>query len=192
MQAKDSSSRYGILSMLFHWSIATLFLVQFYLIKRRPYLPEDAPERGLYMLLHKSIGVTLLPIALAFLIWRLKNLRPRLPGHIKPHEIFLARTSHTLLYAIMLIMPISGYLMSTFFGGTTSFFGLFNLPMLVGQNEAASAFFSSMHTIGANCFIGLAIFHIAAALKHHFVGKNDILRRMLPAYNPSPLEGEKE
>lgn len=176
----NSANRYGWLSMLFHWSIAVGFIAQFYLIYRRPYFPEDSPERLQYILLHKSLGITLLFAGILYILWHFVTPKPPYAAKVKPWETQAAHITHGLLYLLMLIMPISGYMISMAAGIATSWFGYVELPMLIGKNDHIRGVAKAIHEYGSFTLIGLAAIHTLAALKHHFINHDNTLRRMLP------------
>ena len=140
---------------------------------------------------HKSFGFLVFILAVIRVLWRWVNPTPALPVGTKTWEKGAAHASHFLLYLLIFILPISGWLMSTASplndpGAYPTqiknmVFGLFEMPDLfpVGD-EKLSKLFGRIHEVAAFALAGLLIIHIAAALKHHFIGKNNVLRRMLP------------
>jgi len=178
MALQNSSERFGSLTKLLHWLIFPLFIVQYFLVYRREYFPKDSPEKLQYILLHKSIGVVLLLLAFFMLVWRHAGQRPTsLNGNSL--ERVLAKLTHILLYVSMLIMPISGILMSLSAGYNVSVFGLFNLPFAMTKNEALGNLMYTTHVWTSYAVIGLVSLHVLAALFHHFVRKDKVLTRML-------------
>lgn len=162
-----------------HWLIAALIGAQFYIMTRRDYFPEGAPEKMQYMLWHKSIGITLLLCILALGVFRHLGKRPMMLNSMPRWERIAARISHILLYLLVLLMPIGGYLMSTFSGYDVRFFG-YLLPKLVSINQPLADLCYQGHVTSAYVLLGVLGVHILAALKHHFIDKDSILRRMLP------------
>ena len=94
-----------------------------------------------------------------------------------------AEASHYLLYALMIAIPLSGWLMSSAKGFQTVYFGVLPIPDLLVKNEALGETLALVHKFLNFTMIATVIVHVAAALKHHFIDKDDILRRMLPARN---------
>ncbi len=178
MSLQNTPEKFGSLTKLLHWSIFILFVVQYYLVYRREYFPKGSAEKMQYMMLHKSFGVIILILAFVMLIWGRVGKRPSIPGNAI--EKFAAKAVHVLLYVSMFIMPISGILMSQFGGYPISLFGSFDMPVLFGKNEALGNFCFELHEISSFAIMGIVGVHVLAALFHHFVKKDNVLRRMLP------------
>jgi cytochrome b561 len=135
---------------------------------------------------HKSVGITILALALIRLLWRWANPTPTLPDTLKPYERSLAQFTHAALYGLLFAMPISGWLMSSARGFPVSWFGFFQLPDLVPKNKALYDWMLTTHDALAWTLGVIVALHVAAALKHHYLLKDDTLRRMLPfTRNPS-------
>ncbi|MGH2411892.1 MAG: cytochrome b, partial [Chloroflexota bacterium] len=118
-----------------------------------------------------------------------------LPTTLKPHERALARITHAALYVVLFAMPLSGWIGSSAGGHPVKWFNLFTLPMLVGKNRPLSGVMGETHEVLAICLGLIVVLHIAAALKHHFVLRDDTLRRMLPmgtAATASGIAGRQE
>jgi cytochrome b561 len=129
---------------------------------------------------HKWSGVTLCLLVLIRLAWRLTHRPPRLPEDMARAMQLAARVGHWLLYLLMIAIPLSGWLMSSAKGFQTVWFGVLPIPDLIGKDKALGDLLESVHT-GLNvCLVALIAVHIAAALKHHFVDRDDVLIRMLP------------
>jgi cytochrome b561 len=99
---------------------------------------------------------------------------------MSPFEIILAKTTHFLLYAIMLIQPLTGITMSQLSGHTVSLFGWVSLPTLFSKNKYFGDIFYQAHVWGSYLIIGLVSLHVLAALYHHIIKKDMVLRRMMP------------
>jgi cytochrome b561 len=179
MATENTAESWGSVSRTFHWIffilVAALLIVGNIMID----LPKEDPARPQIYNLHKSFGVVALVVALLALAWRLRSGRPDFPSHMKPWEIGLARTVHALLYATLLLQPVSGYIMSAAAGFPPSFFGLFMVPDLVGKNEPLAHFFNEVHYWTGWAIVGLLVLHLAGAAKHHFIDKDNTLRRMM-------------
>lgn len=179
MQLKNSLSRYGAIAQLFHWAIVILVVTQFVLAKRADDLPRGLAKLAV-LAQHKSVGITILGLALLRLAWRLFNPVPPVPPNTPRWQQFAAHGSHFLLYALLLIIPVLGWLMSSARSFSVSWFGLFTLPDFIEPSTAAFDFLHAAHETLAKVLAALALLHIAAALKHHFIDHDDVLRRMLP------------
>ncbi len=177
---KNSAERFGSLTKILHWSIFALFVLQYFLVYRREYFPKHSPEKLQYILLHASIGPVVLALALLMLAWHFVGTRPALPKDMSPVHIMAAKIMHFSLYVVMLFQPISGVLMSQYAGYPVSVFGWFDIPTLVQKNEAMGHLGHEAHEICSFVIIGLVSLHVLAALYHHFIAKNNVLKRMLP------------
>ena len=179
MSIRNTRERWGSLAQFLHWLIVALIVLQATLGLTGLLLPLSL-EKLAVLARHKSIGITIMGLAVLRLLWRWLNPTPPLPSNLKPHERVLARCTHAALYVLLFAMPLTGWIMSSARGFPVSWFNLFQLPDLVPKSEAL---YNAMVTTHAALAIALAVtvtLHIAAALKHHFVLKDDTLRRMLP------------
>ena len=177
---KNTTERFGIITQLLHWSITLLVLTNFYLIFRRAYLAETDPLSLTYILLHKEFGVTILFLALVFIIWRFFVIKPPYPTTMSNFERHASTFIQRLLLVLIVLMPIAGILMSYFGGRPTHVFNLFVIPALQTPNKFWSGIFFDIHvTIGITIIAALTI-HILASLRHHFWKQDNVLRRMLP------------
>jgi cytochrome b561 len=178
MQLKNTLTRYGALAQLFHWVIVVLVITQFVLALRAEGL---SPIKKIGVLAtHKSIGITILMLAVLRLAWRLFNQVPPQPRGIPRWQELAAHVSHFLLYALLFITPVLGWLMSSARAFSVSWFGLFTLPDFIEPNKAAFERLKDWHEAMAFTLAAIALIHLAAALKHHFYDRDDVLRRMLP------------
>jgi cytochrome b561 len=178
MALRNTTRRWGWVAQLLHWLIVVLIIVQVTLAS----LADDAPPLKKLGLLarHKSVGLTILALAILRLAWRWINPTPELPTTLKPYERALARFTHAMLYLLLFAMPLSGWMMSSARGFPVSWFGLFQLPDLVPKDKALYEGLLATHATLA-CVLGAVVaLHVAAALKHHFYLRDDTLRRMLP------------
>ena len=176
MQIKNNSTHFGLVAIILHWLIAILIIgmlaVGLYMVA----LPIGLQKLKLYGL-HKAFGIIILGLVGLRIIWRLTNTTPSLA--LPKLELIAARLAHLGLYCLMLAMPISGWFMTSAAGLAPSFFGLFTLPNLVAPNEQLFQWFAFVHQWLAYGLIALISIYTLAALKHHFIDKDDILRRMI-------------
>ena len=180
MAIKNSTRRWGAVSQLLHWLIALLIIVQFTLAL----LADDLPNGMKKLVLlsrHKSVGITILVLVFLRLGWRWSNATPLLPTNLKPYERMLARATHLLLYVLLFAVPLTGWTMSSARGFPVSWFGFFQLPDLVPKNSQLYEVLVTTHETLAWTLAAIVALHVGAALKHHFVLKDDVLRRMLPS-----------
>ena len=173
---KNTIDSYGWLSKLLHWvmtlAIITMFVVAYIMTD----MPGDNPTKGLLYGGHKSVGLTLLVLVVIRFGWRLMNLVPLLPDTMPAWQKFLAHANVLFLYAAILTMTLSGFLMSYYTWGVP-WFGLFTLKAAVTNKEFASLM-KDVHEIASYFLIVSFCAHVLAALYHHFVRKDNILRRM--------------
>ncbi len=183
---RNSSTEYGAFSKVMHWLMAGIILP---LIMVGIYMADlpmvtDAEKQFALMLYgaHKSFGVVMLLLVAIRLVWMTLNSTPPLPAVFDEIERKLVEGLKRLLYLMMIIMPVSGYLMSSAHGHPIELFGLFKLPALIGKNESVFGFLHGMHMIIGWLMLMAVMAHVAGALKHRFletVSGKDILQRML-------------
>jgi len=171
--------RWGWVSQTLHWLIVALVVVQVTLWLLFDDLPPGMRKLTL-IARHKSFGITILGLAIVRLLWRWLNPTPELPPTLRPYERNLARFTHALLYLLLFAMPLSGWTMSSARGFPVSWFGLVQLPDLVPKNKPLYAALLTTHGVLACALAAVVTLHVLAALKHHFVLRDDVLRRMLP------------
>jgi cytochrome b561 len=183
MSLRNTTSRWGAVAQFLHWLIVALIIVQ---VTLALWADELHGMRKLAMLArHKSFGITILGLATLRLLWRWMNPKPPLPATLKPYERRLAHLSHTLLYVLLFALPLSGWMMSSARGFPVSWFGFFQLPDLVPKSKPLYEALVTTHATLA-CVLGaVVVLHIAGALKHHYVLRDDVLRRMLPFTHPT-------
>lgn len=184
---RNTASGYGLVAILLHWlvalSIAGLFGLGLWMVELTYYDDwyRTAPN------LHKSIGVLLFAGVLLRLAWRAFNPRPSALATHGPVERRAAALVHGLLYALVLAVMVSGYLISTADGRPIQVLGLFEVPATLSglPNQADVA--GDLHLILAVTLVTLAAVHALAALKHQFIDRDGTLNRMLrPATRPEP------
>ena len=181
MTLRNSVRHWGAIAQLLHWLIAVLVVVQVTLGMMADDLPAGVRKLTL-LARHKSVGITILALAAMRLGWRWANPTPPLPATLKPYEMTLARVSHALLYTLLFAVPLTGWMMSSARGFPVSWFGFFQLPDLVPKSKPLYDMLVMTHQTLAWSLVALAGLHAGAALKHHFIHKDDVLRRMLPFF----------
>ena len=175
----NTTDRFGLIAIGLHWVIALsifgLFGVGWYMIDLTYYdeLKYTMPS------IHKSVGMLLILVFLISLLWKLINLTPKPVGGSSRFEIIASRLAHLGLSGLIAIILISGYLIPTAKGLGISVFGWFEVPATITSIPQQEDVTGLIHKYAAYTIIGLALLHAAAALKHHFINKDDTLRRML-------------
>ncbi len=185
MSAEASSSRYTAVAIALHWAMAALLLFMIW-------LGWNMEENEARFQLHKSIGITILFLALARLAWRFVNPPPALPEGVPKPEKTASHAVHIAFYALMIGIPLGGWLMVSVspFQVSTVLYGIVSWPhlpfteSLIGED--LYNFVEFFHSKGAWVIIGLLALHIAGALKHEFGADDGVLKRMLPGLFGKP------
>ncbi len=162
-----------------HWLMAVLFFGMLALGLYMHDLPLSPEKLQLYAW-HKWAGVSAFLLVVFRLLWRITHRPPVLPVTMPRVMQFVAHAGHLLLYVLMIAIPLSGWLMSSAKGFQTVWFGVLPIPELIGKDKELGTLLAEVHRLLNIGFIAILIGHIGAALKHHFIDKDDILKRMLP------------
>ena len=175
---RNTSTAYGSVTIALHWLMA---LLMFSLFAVGLYMTDLGYYDSLYHILpwwHKSIGLLVMGLLLFRIIWKVSNPKPTaLPTH-KPWEVTLATWIHRVLYLLIFLIGISGYLISTAKGKGIEFFDWFEVPAFLELSADATDLVGEIHFYLAWSLILLAVAHAAAALKHHFIDRDDTLKHM--------------
>ena len=164
-----------------HWLMTILFFGLLALGFYMHDLPLSPEKLQLYSW-HKWAGVTAFLLVWFRLFWRIAHRPPALPASMSTLMQRAAHAGHFLLYGLMIAIPLSGWLMSSAKGFQTVWFGVLPIPDLLGKNKETGDLLQSVHMSLNLLFVAVIAGHIGAALKHHFIDKDDILTRMLPDY----------
>jgi len=183
MALANSKTRYGSVTKVFHWLTAVLILINIPLglaANRWPTTPETAALKFQLFSSHKTVGVAIFLIALARIFWATAQTRPGPLGTHKPAEVFLADVVYWLLFAALVIVPLSGWLEHAATQGYAPILWPFGqgLP-LVPKYPGLAAVFAATHYVFARLLVLALVFHIAGALKHRFADRDQTLQRML-------------
>ena len=173
------TDRYTKTAVILHWLIALLIFAAFPLGLFMHDLPLSPTKLRLYSY-HKWIGVTVFLFAVIRVFWRSTHRPPLLPDTMRHWEKIAAESVHYLLYALIFFVPITGWLMSSAKGFPTVWFGVLPLPDLVGKNKELGDLLHEVHEMLNYLMLGLVVAHVGAAVKHHFIERDDILTRMVP------------
>jgi cytochrome b561 len=180
MTLRNTTRRWGAVAQSLHWLIVGLIIAQVILANIAMDLPLGIRKLAMFAR-HKSVGITILALAVIRLLWRWTNPAPPLPNTLKPYERTLAQLTHAALYLLLFAMPLTGWMMSSARGFPVSWFNLFQLPDFVPKNQWLYDTMKETHHVLAFALFAVVLLHVAAALKHHYVLKDDVLRRMLPS-----------
>ncbi len=176
---------YTKVAIALHWIIGVAIIIMLVM----GMVMEDVPDdyKFLAYQTHKSVGLTILLLSFVRLFWRLSHRAPPLPATMAGWEITVSKITHVAFYVLMIGLPLSGWALVSASPRNipTMWFGLFEWPKLpvladVVDKEAVSDGFGEVHEVLANITIALLALHVGAALKHHFIAKDDILARMIP------------
>lgn len=182
MALRNAVDRWGWPAKLLHWLTALLVLFMLGLGFTMVWLVEDLGVKFRLYQLHKSVGVLVFALTLGRLAWRAVNPTPELPATLRPWERSAARATHAALYALLLVMPLTGWIMAAAspLAVPTWVFGLVRLPHPVGPNEALAEVMEAVHGILALLLVALLLLHVGGALRHHLLLGDAVLLRMLP------------
>ena len=176
----QTRARYTGTAVFMHWLLALLLLSQIAFGWYLQQIPRGTPDRTVFVNMHKSFGMVLGVLILFRLYWRLTHMAPLLPASLAHWERTAARISHGLLYACMLIMPLSGYLASNFSKWGVNFFNSVKLPPWGMEDQGIYAALNGVHVTTSFVFVGIIVVHALAALKHLFQ-RDGVFSRMWPA-----------
>lgn len=172
--------RYTYTAMLFHWLIALLVVAAFTLGLVMTDIPGLTPTKLRYFSWHKWIGVTVLSLAVLRVLWRLFHASPAYPVSMARWQQRVANGLHLLLYVLIFAVPLSGYFYSLASGVPVVYLGLVELPVLIGPDPELKPVLKAVHYWLNMLLAGSVGVHVAAALKHQFIDRDGVLRRMLP------------
>jgi cytochrome b561 len=200
MSLKNSTERWGPVSQAFHWTIVLLILVIAIAGLTMDELPKTPRYFWVYTL-HKSLGITVLVLALLRIAWRLYAGAPLALTGTPRWQARIAALTHWMLYALILAMPLSGWLYDSASGlRPFNYFGLIAVPKLVAPDEPISDAAHAAHEWLFWVLVALVALHVAAAFYHHLFQRDATLSRMLPrgwldastAPSPTPQESERD
>ena len=178
MRWRNDAQKYGAVAKALHWGVALLVLGLLPLGWYMSDLPRGI-ERFRFVELHKSLGLSVLALMLARSLWRAFNPPPPLPASLPGWEHWAARLTHYAIYLALFTQAAIGISIVWAANSTLGFFGLFALHSPISPDHDLKELAEEAHGLLAIAIVALLVMHIAAALRHHFILKNDILRRML-------------
>ena len=176
---RNTAQDYGVIAIVLHWLVALvvigLFLLGVWMTGLTYY--DDWYRRGPE--LHKSIGILLFFVMLARVAWRWTNITPEYTPGISVFERRLAHGVHLMLYVLLFALMISGYLISTADGKPIQVFNLFSVPATISDIDNQEDIAGAIHWYLALLLISLVSLHAIAALKHHFIDRDETLKKIL-------------
>jgi cytochrome b561 len=184
LSESSQAARYSTVAIALHWllgiSIFAMFAIGIYMSD----LPFSPLRLKLYNY-HKWAGITFLILSVLRLVWRLLNKPPALPKAIEQAmpswKTKVYHATHYALYALFFAVPLIGWAYSSAAGFPIVLFGVLPLPDFVAVDKEFAKQIKDLHEISAFALVGLALLHIGAALKHHFIDKDGLVSRMLPS-----------
>ncbi|MFO1206967.1 MAG: cytochrome b [Burkholderiales bacterium] len=175
--------RYTGVAIALHWLVALLMLGSF-VVGRYMVDLDLSPWKLKVYSWHKWTGVTIFLLVVLRLAWRATHRPPAPPRTTPEWQQHAAGVAHALLYLLMLLVPLSGWVMSSAGGFPVVYFGGIQLPDLVTKDKELFELMKLVHFALNKALLALVILHVAAALKHHYVDRDDVLARMLPNVKP--------
>lgn len=172
--------RYTKPAVLLHWLIALLIISAFGLGLTMVDIPGLTPTKLKYFSWHKWLGVTVLALVCVRLLWRLTHKAPAYPAHMPAWQQSAAHGLHLGLYVLMFAIPVSGYFYSLAAGVPVVYLGLFQLPVIMAPNPELKPLLKDIHYVLNMTMAAAVAAHVLAALKHQFIDKDGVLKRMLP------------
>jgi cytochrome b561 len=179
MVKKSPVAGYSGTAKLLHWLIVLLLIAQFAAAWTMPHIGRNAPASTLVGL-HFSIGVTILAVAIVRLAWRITHGEPKPLDGIPLWQVQSARAVHWLLYLLLFVLPILGWINASWRGIPVALFGL-ELPKLIATRAPAWNWTGDVHALLANyAMLALVGLHVLAGLYHYVIRRDGVLQRMLP------------
>ena len=185
--SETNAPRYSALAMLFHWLIAIAVIAQWRIAEAAEEAEHVAGREAhnAIMANHFSLGVVIAILVAIRLVIRVTGNPPALSSSFASWERILARTTHTVFYVLLLVMPLAGWLAMSKFGSPINVFGIFELPPLAVAHdpEGGKAIFEA-HAVAGTVLLALIAIHILATFKHTLIDKDGNIFRMLPFGQP--------
>lgn len=173
-------NKYSGITILLHWLIALLIIGAFALGTIMVDIPGLTPSKLKYFSWHKWLGVTVLALACVRLLWRLWHPTPAYPAGMARWQITAAHLLHLLLYLLIFAVPVSGYFYSLAAGIPVVYLGLLPLPVLIAPHPEWKAALKLLHYLLNMTLLASVCLHVLAALKHQFIDRDGIFKRILP------------
>ncbi len=184
MNIFDTDKSFGIITILLHWIMAFLIIGLFALGAYMVTLTYYDPWYNGALWWHDFLGMVVFGLLIIRIAWMLNNTHPTPLTSYKKIEITAAKYAHILFYILLLIICISGYLISTAKGAGIEIFNGFNIPSLITLRETQADVVGKIHEIAVYILLALFIVHVTAALKHHYFDKDITLVRILNPMKP--------
>ena len=181
MTLRNNHERYGTLSVSLHWLMAVMLIAIYVTMNLHESFPKGSAMRSGLKTWHYMLGLSVLVLALFRFVWNMMSTAPSIVPTPPKWQTMLAKLMHLALYALMIAMPIAGWLILSGEGDPIPFWGL-ELPALMAPNESLADAIQEAHEAGATIGYFLIGLHAIAGLYHHYVVRDNTLRRMLPQH----------
>lgn len=178
MQWRNSKEHYGLLSIGLHWVMLLLFIAVYACIELREFFPKGSNIREGLKTWHFMLGLSIFVLVWLRLLANVSDHYPRIKPEPPRWQRLLARLMHLVLYALMIFMPLAGWLTLSAAGKPIPFFGL-ELPALIDESENTAKLIKEIHVTAGTAGYFLIGLHAVAALFHHYIMRDNTLRRML-------------
>ena len=172
--------RYGAVAQALHWLIAALAVVIVTLGLAATSAPHNSAARDDLLMLHRSVGLTILALMVVRAAWRRWHPPPPLPATLARIEARLAHSTHIALYILFILMPMAGYLVSAGADHAGRFFGLAAIPRLIPVNPRLAQWAIAAHLLGQYLVYVIVGLHVAGAAYHALLRRDGVFERMLP------------
>ncbi|HEX5079238.1 MAG TPA: cytochrome b [Geminicoccaceae bacterium] len=183
---ENTRERWGSVSIGLHWTIAALVLLVQVPAGITMVAVEPGTLQNVCYNIHKTNGIVIFLLAVVRLGWRVSQPVPGYAPDMPVWQARLARTTHALLYLVLFLMPITGFLYTAMGGFPVPFFMVYDLAQLVPENKPVAEVFKYAHLTLQFVLYVTILLHVAGALQHHLIRKDGILRRMLSPTDPLP------
>lgn len=178
INATDTGKRYSKVAMWLHLLIGAAVITNIGLALLTGNLAKSTQISALAV--HKALGITVLGLTVVLIAWRLTHKPPPLPAATPAWQRPISKVVHFLFYALLLLLPLSGWLWMSAANKAVNYFGLFQVPALVGPDKAFATTMSGGHEVMGWSMLVLVVLHILAALKHQYFDRTDLISRMNP------------
>ena len=182
MTMAEPERSYGTVARLFHWLVVLFVLIQIpagiAMIVPAPLLEQQTID--VLYIIHKGLGAVLLVVILLRVLWRLTHRAPQMPAHWPSLERRIASTTHTFIYVLLVVVPVSGYVRVIADGYPIELLNWLGVPPLLPKMPAVAPLASLVHRFAVFVLVGLVAVHIAEVLRHQLVERDGEMARMWP------------
>ncbi len=175
----NTDERWGSVAIMLHWSMAALILLVQVPAGIVMLQVDPGPLQNALFNVHKNVGLVVFALALVRVGWRLANPVPALPLDVPGWQERAAHLTHFLLYALIFLLPVSGFLYTAFGGFPVPLLMVYDLGQLIPKSKPQAEVWQAIHHWSQWALYGVVALHVAGALQHHFVHRDDVLRRMV-------------